>query len=59
MVQISTLFHWVDGFNESEIAFKEPFTLDAEFVDSFLNHLLDPLIFDPGDELVAALLQKI
>ena len=59
MVKISTLFHRVDGFNESENKIEGPFELDTEFVDSFLNHLLEPLIFDPGDELVEALLEKI
>ena len=59
MVKISTLFHRVDGFNESESKIEEPFEVDIEFVDSFLNHLLEPLIFDPGDELVEALLEKI
>lgn len=59
MVKISTLFHRVDGFNESEISIKDPIVLDIDAVDSFLNHLLEPLIFDPGDELVESLLQKI
>ncbi|HER08597.1 MAG TPA: hypothetical protein ENO20_06765 [Bacteroides sp.] len=59
MTQISTLFHRVDGFNESEIKIKYPIVLDIEFVDSFLSHLLEPLIFDPGDELVEKLMRKI
>jgi len=59
MVNNSTLFHWVDGFNESEITIKDPLLLDIDSLDSFLTRLLEPLIFDPGDEVVETLLQKI
>lgn len=59
MVKNFTLFHWVDGFHESESTIKEPLVLNMDSVDSLLTQLLDPLIFDPGDEIVEALLRKI
>ena len=59
MVKVSTLFHRVDGFYESENKITFPIALDIEFVDSFLDRLLEPLIFDPGDDLVEKLLLKI
>ena len=58
MVKVSTLFHWVDGFDESDLSTKNPFLLDQDFADNFLANLLEPLVFDPGDELVLKVLQK-
>ena len=58
MVKVSTLFHWVDGFDESDLSAKNPSLLDQDFADNFLNKLLEPLVFDPGDELVLKVLQK-
>ena len=59
MVKVSTLFHWVDGFDESDLSTKTPSLLDQDFADNFLDKLLEPLVFDPGDELVLKVLQKI
>ena len=58
MVKVSTLFHRVDGFDESDLSTKTPSLLDQDFADNFLDKLLEPLVFDPGDELVQKVLQK-
>lgn len=59
MVKVSTLFHRVDGFDESGtyIFVTEPMDLAAG--DHFLTELLSPLMFDPGDKLVHAILEKV
>ena len=59
MVKVSTLFHRVDGFDESNGSANSPVLLDQDFEDNFLNKLLAPLLFDPDDKLVQKLLQKI
>ena len=59
MVKVSTLFHRVDGFNEFNQTSHIPDILDQDFEDNFLNELLKPLVFDPGDKLVQELLQKV
>jgi len=58
MVKNSTLFHWVDGFEELNFPVSSPILLDQNFEDEFLNELLEPLIFDPGDKLVKTVLQN-
>ena len=58
MVKNSTLFHWVDGFEELTFPVSSPILLDETFEDEFLNELLEPLIFDPGDKLVKIVLQN-
>jgi hypothetical protein len=60
MVKVSTLFHRVDGFDETEVPLDAPpEILDLEFEDLFLKELLSPLVYDPGERLVQAILQKI
>jgi hypothetical protein len=57
MVKISTLFHRVDGFDESDSSSKNPESLDQDLGDQFLENLLNPLVFDPGDKLVQNILK--
>ncbi len=59
MVKVSTLFHRVDGFDESNVSTDNPELLDQELEDNFLNKLLEPLVIDPGDRLVQSVLRKI
>ena len=59
MVKVSTLFHRVDGFNRYDLSARNPNITDQEFEDDFLNRLLEPLVFDPGDEVMQKILQQI
>jgi hypothetical protein len=59
MVKVSTLLHRVDGFSENQLSSKSRKQPDQNIEDIFLRNLLEPLLFDPGDELVQRLLQKI
>ena len=59
MVRVSTLFHRVDGFDRKE---KSNYTweLPVQNIEThILKQILEPLLFDPGDELVQRTLQKI
>ena len=58
MVKVSTLFHRVDGFDESDVPSHIPDLLDQDMEDKFLRKLLEPLLFDPGDRLVQTILKK-
>lgn len=59
MVKVSTLFHWVDGFDELHASSTNPDNLDQDLGDQFLNDLLNSLLYDPGDKLVNTILKKI
>ena len=59
MVKVSTLFHRVDGFDETETSSDNPELLDQDFGYQFLQELMEPLIFDPGEQLVKTILTKI
>ena len=59
MVKVSTLFHRVDGFDELEASTDNLELLDQDFGDQFLQELMEPLIFDPGEQLVKTILTKI
>ena len=59
MVKVSTLFHRVDEFDESEASSYNPESLDQYFGYQFLEELMEPLIFDPGEQLVKTILNKI
>jgi hypothetical protein len=60
MVKVSTLFHRVDGFDETDVPLDAPpEILDLEADDLYLKQLLKPLLYDPGDRLVQEILQKI
>ena len=59
MVKVSTLFHRVDGFDDQNASSTIPDILDQDLGDQFLQNLLNPLIYDPGDELVKTILKRI
>ena len=59
MVKVSTLFHRVDGFDELNASSTIPYMLDQDLGDQFLEDMLTPLIYDPGEKLVKAILEKI
>ena len=58
MVKVSTLFHRVDGFDEQEASSDNPESLYQDFGDQLLQALMEPLIFDPGEQLVKTILEK-
>jgi len=59
MVKVSTLFHRVDGFDELNASSTIPDMLDQDLGDQFLEDMLTPLIYDPGEKLVRTILEKI
>ena len=59
MVKVSTLFHRVDGFDELNASSTVPDILDQDLGDQFLEDMLTPLIYDPGEKLVKTILEKI
>ena len=59
MVNVSTLFYRVDGFNGQNALSAFPCTLNQDPDDQFLEALLGRLIIDPGEELVKTILAKI
>jgi hypothetical protein len=59
MIKVSTLFHRVDGFDDNNASSAIPGLLDLDLADQFLENLLAPLIYDPGERLVKTILQKI
>ncbi len=59
MVKVSTLFVRVDEFERKDHSNHLPDLLDQELEDYFLEQLLKPLVYDPGEELVLRVLQKI
>jgi len=56
MTKHSTLLYWIDDFdsNSSDYSAK----IDELFNDDFLDAFFNPLIFDPGDNLVKQALMK-
>ena len=58
MVKVSTLFYRVDGFDAQNTSFSFPDFMAAYFGDQFLKELLSPLIYDPGEDLVQAILER-
>ena len=59
MVKVSTLFYRVDGFDELNASSTIPDKLDQDLGDQFLEDMLTPLIYDPGEKLVKTMLEKI
>lgn len=59
MVKVSTLIYRVDGFNKQNSLSTIPDMLNQDHGDQFLNELLSPLVFDPGEELVKSIFKKI
>jgi hypothetical protein len=57
MVKVSTLFHRVDGFDESGKYSNCQNEMDLNLGDNFLEELLGPINFDPGEKLVKAILE--
>jgi len=58
MVNISTLFYRVDGFDPSEETDENPVFSDQDIADYFLSELLEPLVYDPGEALVRKVLAR-
>jgi len=58
MVKVSTLFYRVDGFDALNTSFAFPDFMTAYFGDQFLKDLLSPLNYDPGEDLVQAVLKR-
>ena len=59
MVKVSTLFHRVDGFDESGTCKASPNPMDQDLGDNFLEELLGPMLVDPGDKLVNTILEQL
>ena len=59
MVKVSTLFHRVDGFDETITSDETRELSDQLKENQFLKDLLGPLLFDPGDELVQRILHNV
>lgn len=59
MVKVSTLFYRVDGFNGQNTLAPLPDVLNKDPGDQFLEDLLSPLIFDPGEKLVKTICKNI
>ena len=59
MVKNSTLFHRVDGFDETNTSDETRELSDQLFDNQFLKELLEPLMYDPGDELVQRILHNV
>ena len=59
MVKVSTLFHRVDGFDESGTCISSPNPMDQDLGDNFLEELLGPMLVDPGDKLVNTILEQL
>ncbi len=59
MVKISTLFYRVDGFDDLNASSTNPVILDLWLGDQYLDTLLTPLCYDPGEALVKTILEKV
>lgn len=59
MVKISTLFHRVDGFDDTHTSSDARELSDQHIDTQFLTDLLEPLLFDPGDEVMQRILREI
>ena len=59
MVKNSTLFHRVDGFDETNTSDETRELSDQLFDNQFLKELLEPLMYDPGDEVVQRILHNV
>lgn len=58
MVNISTLFYRVDSFDKTDATSENPVYSDQDLADDFLSELLEPLVYDPGEELVRKVLAR-
>ncbi len=59
MVKVSTLYHRVDEFDDNKKSTDLPVLLDQEEADTYLNQILKPLVFDPGNELIQKVLKHV
>ncbi len=59
MAKVSTLFHRVDGFEHTKDAKPARELPDQDLETQFLNKLLEPLLIDPGDDLVRKILKHL
>ena len=59
MVKVSTLFHRVDGFDDKNTSSDTRKLSDQLLETQFLTDLLEPLLFDPGDEIMQRILREI
>jgi hypothetical protein len=59
MVKVSTLFHRVDGFDETHVNHISRELPDPDIASQLLSSILEPLLYDPGEELVRRTLQNV
>lgn len=59
MVKVSTLIHRVDGFDEKATSDETRETSDQNIDTQFLEDLLEPLMFDPGEKIVQKILHNV
>jgi hypothetical protein len=59
MVNISTLYYRVDGFDTSEETNGNPVFPEQDLSNDLLSELLETVLFDPGEELVRKVLAKV
>lgn len=59
MVKVSTLIHRVDGFDRKKESNNTRELPDQNVEIRILTQIMEPLLFDPGDELVQRTLQRI
>jgi hypothetical protein len=59
MVKVSTLIHRVDGFDAKNVNHISRELPDPDIESQLLSSILEPLLCDPGEELVRRTLQKI
>ncbi|HDR68584.1 MAG TPA: hypothetical protein ENN61_05980 [Bacteroidaceae bacterium] len=56
MTKHSTLLYWIDDFDSNSSNYSAK--IDELLNDDFLYTFFNPLIFDPGDDLVKQVLMK-
>jgi len=59
MVKISTLFHRVDGFEEETDNSMLRELPQPDIENHILTEILEPLLVDPGEDLVQKILHKV
>lgn len=59
MVKVSTLFYRVDGFDKTNSSKNTRDLSDQSLDDQFLKDLLEPMLVDPGDEIVQRILHNV
>ena len=59
MAKVSTLLHRVDGFDENTDKTSPPKLPEPNIETQYSTAFLEPLLFDPGEEIVQRLLLKV